>query len=332
MAEALCQKNEQYSQDKINKLIGDYHMALDKGDTQALKETTAKIVKFIERYVYKTLWETCSAVMQNPMYCEDLKQEVWVHILKELKNYDPEKGALTTFVKYWIRHVVAKFFSKNFHNTSTYYAAAIQKITIAKNYCRQAGLDANDIDILVRQTGLAETTIKHALAQMEQQNKTSYEALVDTGLDCAADFQSPESSLMEAEFTQEFMDICEEILTKDEWEFFFLLVNPGENGKTHASYREMQSYYPGSNIPKIKKRASRILTKLYSSDRISKLIPQLKRNEKALEDIFIPVFDSDDEDEVNDMYSNFIRDMDIPERDDPQVKKIQTKLDRAAND
>lgn len=322
MAEVQCQKNEQYSQDEVNKLMETYHAALDSGDQQTLQETTGQIVRFIEKYVYKTLWETCPTIMQNPMYSEDLKQEVWAHILKELKKYNPEKGALTTFVKYCIRHAVADFSSRNFHNTSTYYAAAMQKVASAKNFCRQAGLDANDMDVLVRQTGLTETTIKHVLAQMEQQDKTSYEALVDTGIDYAANIKSPESSLMEAEFTQEFMDVCEEVLTKDEWEFFFLLVNPGEDGKTHASYRELQACYPGSNIPMIKKKASRILAKLSSSDRIVRLIPQLKKHEKDLEEIFIPVFDGDDEDEVDNMYSNFIRDMDIPEKEDPQVRRI----------
>lgn len=325
------QKNEQYSQEEVLKLVTFYHTALEVGDGEGVKEASARIFKFIEKYVNKTLWETCGTIMRNPMYCDDLKQDVWLHIFEELKKYNPDKGTLTTFVKYWILHAVSNFSSRSFHNTTTYYATVIQKINRAKNFCKQAGMDSDDMDVLIRLTGLTDTTIRHALTYMERQNKTSYEALVDAGVDYVSGVKSPEVSLMEAETLRELTDVCSEILTEEEIAYFLILITPGADGKTHASYREIQAQFPRTNIPYIKKTISRLLVKLRSSSRIIQLFPQIARMEKALEDIFIPVFDNDDEEETDEMYANFIRDMDVPDRDEPQVRKVGRPRKRQAD-
>lgn len=97
-------KNEKYSQEEIEKLIKIYHMALEAGDNDTVQDAFTKIYNFIEKYVYKTLWDNYRTLMQNKYHREDIIQEVWLRIFSELKNYNPEKGAITTFIAPWIRH------------------------------------------------------------------------------------------------------------------------------------------------------------------------------------------------------------------------------------
>lgn len=130
---------------------------------------------------------------------EDIVQDVWIKIFSELKNYDPDKGAITTFIAPWIRHVVSDYASKNFRKTSVYYANAMKKINGAQNYCKQYGLNADDIETIMSLTGLSEATVKNTLDLMSKKDSVSYEALIDAGADYTASIKGPEESVIESE-------------------------------------------------------------------------------------------------------------------------------------
>ena len=87
-----------------------------------------------------------------------------------------------------------------------------------------------------------------------------------------------------------------------------ILVNPENSNKRHSSYREIAEKIPGSNIPKIKRKISRITTKLKNNKRFAQLYPYIIAQEKALENNYIPVLDADDDEETG-MYEEF-EDMD----------------------
>ena len=120
--------NGKYDPQEINKLVKVYHMALEAGDNATVQDAFTQIYYFIKNYVYKTLWDNYRTLMQNRYHQEDIVQDVWIKIFSELKNYDPDKGAITTFIAPWIRHVVSDYASKNFRKTSVYYANAMKKI------------------------------------------------------------------------------------------------------------------------------------------------------------------------------------------------------------
>ena len=96
--EVVYTKNEKYGQDEINKLVKIYHMAQKAGDEVTVQDAYTKLYYHIEKYVYKTLWDNYGTLMRNNHHRDDIIQDVWVKILTELKNYDPDKGAITTFI------------------------------------------------------------------------------------------------------------------------------------------------------------------------------------------------------------------------------------------
>lgn len=300
-------KNEKYSQEEIKKLIKIYHMALEAGDNDTVQDAFTKIYNFIEKYVYKTLWDNYRTLMQNKYHREDIIQEVWLRIFSELKNYNPEKGAITTFIAPWIRHVVSDYASKNFRKTSVYYANAMKKINGAQNYCKQFGLNEDDIDTLMNLTGLSEATVKNTLDLMSKKDNVSYEALIDAGADYMSGIKGPEESVIESESEKDLHELLVDVLTDEEMFLLKLLMNPENSNKKHSSYREIAEQIPGSNIPKIKRKISRITTKLKNNNRFAQLYPYIIAQEKALEDNYISVLDSEDEDEnIEELYDDFL--------------------------
>lgn len=241
--------------------------------------------------------------MQNKYHREDIVQDVWVKIFNELKNFDPDKGALTTFITPWIKHVVSDYASKNFRKTSVYYANAMTKINGAQNYCKQYGLNSDDIETIMSLTGLSEATVKNTLDIMSKKDSVSYEALIDAGADYVTQIKGPEESVIEAESERNLGELLRDVLTDEELQLLSLLLNPENANKKHSSYREIAEQIPGSNIPKIKRKISRITTKLKNNKRFAQMYPYIIAQEKALEDNYIPVLD--DTDEVDEMYENF---------------------------
>lgn len=320
MAEKF-KKNKKYDQNEVIKLMNVYHMALDAEDHEIVQETLTRLYLFIEKYVYKTLWENYGTLMKNPTHRDDLKQDVWSRIFQELPNYDPHQYALTTFVMMWIRHVVSDYTSKNLSKSTVYFAQNMQKINGAQNYCKANGLDANSMDSLTRLSGLTPTTVKHTLDLMVKKDSVSYEVLVDAGTEYSVDLKGPEEAVMESAAEQELIELCEEILNKRELTLFRMLVHPAD-GKKHASYRDMTSKIPGSNIPQLKKEVSRLITKITSNKKFIRNYPYIEAQKRALDNNYIPVLDSDDGDETDQMFCHFLNTMDLPETDDPQIKKV----------
>lgn len=314
-------KNEKYNQDDICKLMKIYHMAMEAGDNATVQDAFNKIYYFIEKYVYKTLWDNYRNLMQNSYHRDDIVQEVWLKIFNELKNYDPDKGAITTFIAPWIKHVVSEYASRNFRKASVYYANAMKRVNGAQNYCRQYGLNPDDIATLINLTGLSEATVKNTLDLMSKKDSVSYEALVDAGADYTAQLKGPEESYIEAESEENLKELLKEALTEEELMLLELLMNPENVSKRHSSYREIVEQIPGSNIPQIKRKISRITTKLKNNKRFEQLYPYIIAQEKALETNYLPVLDGDEYD-ASDLYEEFDQD---PEDMDGWKKAGQPK-------
>lgn len=300
----VFKKNEKYEQDEIDKLVRIYHMAVEAGDNQTVQDAFTKIYLFIEKYVYKTLWKNYHTLMQNKYHREDIIQEVWLKVFNELKKYDPNKGAITTFIAPWIKHVVSDYASRNFRKTSVYYATAMKKINGAQNYCKQYGLN-DDIEMLVNLTGLSEATIKNTLDIMSKQDNMSYENLIDAGADYVAPIKGPEETVIEDETERELTELLNDILSEEEVSLLHMLMNPYNVSKDHSSYREIAEQIPGSNIPKVKRKISRMTTKIKNNPKFAKMYPYIIAQERLLDEGYSPVMNEDDYDDDIENDDNF---------------------------
>lgn len=295
MKKTIYKKNEDYTQDEIIKLISIYQLASEAGDNKTVQDAFDKIYSFIEKYVYNVLWKNYGTIMKNPQFRDDLMQEVWLKIFTEIKNYNPEKGAITTFIAPWIKHVVAEYSSKNFRNTSVYYANAIKKVNGAQNYCKQNGI-IPDMDNICKLSGMSETTVKNALELLEKKDHISYESLLYSGVEHVSPIKGPEESAIEMEASENLTEIINEVLNEEERQVLSLLLSPSDPGKDHASYREIMERIPGSNIPRIKRIVSRITSKLKANQKFNAYFGYILEPEETFNDNKIPVLDADEDD------------------------------------
>ena len=300
-------KNEYYSQDEITNLIKIYHMALDAGDNVIIQDVCNRIYAMTEKFVYKTLWTNYKTLMKNPCHRDDITQEIWVKVFGELKNYDPEKGSITTFIIPWIRHVISDYTSKNFRKTTVYYANTMTKISGAQNYAKQFGLDPDDIETIMSLTGLSRATIRNTLDLMTKKDMVSYEALTESGVDYRSSIKGPEETVIEVESEKALNEILDDILTKEEKQILLMLLSPENPNKKHSSYREIKDQINGSNVPMIKKKISKIITKLKSDRRFVRMYPHIIAREKTLEEAYIPVLDNDEDfSDLEEAYKDFL--------------------------
>lgn len=302
----LFDKNDEYDQADVIRIIRVYHLALDAGEITVVQDMLDQIYNLTEKYVYKMLWTNCRALMQNISWREEVVQEVWIKIFSEIRNYNPEKGAITTFMKPWIRHVISDYTSRNFRKTSVYYSNNMTKVSGAQNYAKQFGMDPTDTDTLASLTGLSAATVKNTLELMARKDTVSYEAITNAGADFTSRIKGPEESIMEAEAERNLRGILEEVLDDEEKRLLELLLTPENPSKSHSSYREMVEQIPGSNVPKIKRKISKIITKLKNDRRFAQMYPSIIAQEKALEEGYIPVLDNDDDlSEIEEQYAEF---------------------------
>lgn len=306
-------RNDDYSQEEVTMLIRIYHLALDVDDQVTAQEILNRVYALTEKFVYKTLWTSYKTLMQNRTHRDDITQEVWARIFTEIKTYDPERAAITTFMVPWIRHVVSDYTSRNFRKTSVYYANSMTKVSGAQNYARQYGLDPDDLETLVNLTGLSPATVKNSLELLARKDVVSYEALTEVGVDCTSRIKGPEEMFMEDESEKALRNVLNDVLDDEEKRLLELLLTPENPRKNHSSYREIMEQIPGSNVPKIKRKISKMITKLKNNRRFAEMYPYIIAQDRTLETGYVPVIDDDDDmGEIDREYAAF----DAGEEDD----------------
>ena len=101
-------------------------------------------------YVVKVINRSFSSYKEK--YFDELKQEGAVGLLEALINYDPEKGAFTTWADAPIRHRISDFVSRQIHNVHPHYARNISKIKSAldENAQDENPSDMDVVDIVMK--------------------------------------------------------------------------------------------------------------------------------------------------------------------------------------
>lgn len=102
------------------------------------KEATQELVEKMRHYVYSLFHKHYGSYLNE---IEDMVQEGFVGLMKALKKYDPDKGALTTFAKPYIIHEMQGYFATEILKTTSYYASMTKKVWGCLSRMGQAGLE-----------------------------------------------------------------------------------------------------------------------------------------------------------------------------------------------
>lgn len=93
---------------------------------------------------------------------DELFQEGALAIMEDIENYDPEKGALTTFFMPRIRNRISSTITERVNKTNRYYAKKMKIVKEALQYFEAKGLTPSTYDIHSR-TGLSMKSVSDTL-------------------------------------------------------------------------------------------------------------------------------------------------------------------------
>ena len=268
-------RSDKYRHEDFSEYYSMYRIAKEIGDKE-LERTYANLIhEFIKRFVYSILWERYSGIMKNPLHSQELSQSVFELIYSKLFSDDPkvmfhpEKATITVYLMPWIKHSVQVYCAKNFRNTTTHYANAMNKVSAARDMCAQYSI-APTFENIVKFTGLPEATCAQAIDLLEKKDITSIESLGDNGYEHESGIQSPEQYVIESEDHEVMADFMKRCLTEEEIMVLDFLINPLDSDRSKASYREIAARMTDLgydyNIPKVKRIISRV-TQLMKKDK-----------------------------------------------------------------
>lgn len=157
-------------------------------------------------------------------YFEDLKQEGVTGLIEALINYDPEKGAFTTWADAPIRHRISDFVSRQIHNVHPHYARNISKIRSAieqneqkvssDDEERKAAGSMDVMEIVMKSTGMKPEEVRRA---MDIWRMSDFASIDEDGMDTLSDgtMVPPEEAYEAVEESDTLLEAINELPEKE---------------------------------------------------------------------------------------------------------------------
>ena len=283
----VYKKNSDYDQEKISRAIENYKFAKEIGDMEFAKAQMDYVTRKLEKLIYRILWTKYPHLMRNKETQNEIMQDMWVCIISKLDQYDPEKASPTTFAALWIKHVVSKYSSLKFMHTTQHYAEKIRRIDNAVSYCLAHDIPATTENIAyVAQ--MSEKMVEKMQEYKESLPSVSYEALSEAGIEEKSMMPSPEKEAIRMDLSRKVNGFITENFNEYEVAVMRFLINPLDDRKDKASYKEIAErlnaeniFKPGrttpNNIPSVKETIEHITMVFASDETIADYVPKMRK-------------------------------------------------------
>ena len=154
---ARTKTKEHFSTVNWNEIVSDFHSG-DPAKVQSSKDRACKALHFFIINKMKA-WYPTYIEREN----KDLIQSGYLGILEHLGEYDPQKGAPTTFFTTHIHQAMQLWLNLSTNQSSIHYQTANNKIQAAIRYFEANKIAYDDVKISEK-TGVPVSTIRNALA------------------------------------------------------------------------------------------------------------------------------------------------------------------------
>lgn len=147
-------------------------------DEDKKQEAFTLIYEETHRYVHKLISNLYKNIGNNWVVdAEDCFQNCMKRIFEHLEDYDPDKGAITTFVTFQVQAELCQTHKEN-AGISQHYLQMLSYISKVEQEYHERGIEPSvkDLVIELRSKGITEKTIKQALLLREQANSVSIDA------------------------------------------------------------------------------------------------------------------------------------------------------------
>lgn len=105
----------------FTQIMRDYHS----GDPRKQEKAKETYLFEIKGYLIETIKKYAGFLVNDQ---SDLLNECCITALKKLPDYDPEKGAVTTFLKRDLLHTISLYIADNSYHTTAYYGKLASKV------------------------------------------------------------------------------------------------------------------------------------------------------------------------------------------------------------
>ncbi len=119
---------------RLRQIVSDSHSA----DPEKAERAREQYLYEIKGYLIETVKKYAGFLVNDQ---DDLLHECFITALKKLPDYDPDKGALTTYLKRDLLHTISLYIADNSYHTTAYYGELASKVNRAS-----ASLQVLDIE------------------------------------------------------------------------------------------------------------------------------------------------------------------------------------------
>ncbi len=281
-------KKEHYSEVNWLEIVEDFHSGSDFKQKRA-KQRACDALKFFIVALMKRKY---------PTYIEkegqDLIQSGYLGVIKHLGEYDPEKGAPTTFFDTHIEFEMQEWLNTSKNQSSRYYQTSNNKIQAAIRFFESNAIPYNDIKISER-TGLPISTVKNTLAIANKAAALEINEEIKTGNGdetiVPQSFGTPEDEFIAREKNEVLYSCISECLTITESAVLSLIF--GLNGSTEVALKDIAAQL-GMSVNNVKTTQRKALEKLRNSKLASLIGDKYENSENWLEEdlSFFPTSDN----------------------------------------
>lgn len=155
-------------------LVNDYHS----GDTEKKAQAAEAACRALKYYVIKIMQRKYHSYIEREG--KDLIQSGYLGIIEHLGEYDPLKGAPTTFFDFHIMQAMQMWLNVSTNQSSIHYQTANNKIQAAIRYFQANEIPYDNIKIAER-TGLPLATIENTLAVVNKASALEIKEEIKTG-------------------------------------------------------------------------------------------------------------------------------------------------------
>lgn len=170
----MAKKTAYYQSVDWQQLINDYHS----GDATKKMQAADAACRALKYYVIKIMQRKYHSYIEREG--KDLIQSGYLGIIEHLGEYDPSKGAPTTFFDFHIMQAMQMWLNVSTNQSSIHYQTANNKIQAAIRYFQSNEIPYDNIKIAER-TGLPLATIENTLAVVNKASALEIKEEIKTG-------------------------------------------------------------------------------------------------------------------------------------------------------
>ncbi len=209
-------------------LMGMYHS----GNPDLKEEAIERLWKKTEMFVWSSIQKWYPTFYTNEYCREELYSAAKVGFMSCIKDFDPLKGTLTTFLTYPIKHEMLEWINREFNNSTGHHSKMMKQVQDAEKLLAAQGCEITSSAISAV-TGLSVKKVDAALIRIEARNMQSLNSDEQREEVIRGQCKSPEEMYLEKEGMEAIAKALQILSDQDRRAIILYFGLDGENQRSY---------------------------------------------------------------------------------------------------